>query len=340
VNFNGNHIKLISRVVTGNASKHDMSALQEWIDMSEENKNEYQAYKNIWDISSEFSPKVEFDAQKSWDKMSTLISCIDEMPEESGIYIETMAKSRPKIGFYLARIAAVFVLAFGLYFLFNLTGEKKVVTLASAEAPESSFLLPDGSSVTLNRESSLIYPEEFASAQRLVGFEGEAFFEVAPNPDVPMIIQVENVRVQVLGTSFNLSNYTVSNEIVLHLKTGKVLFSSIDPLTEEIMEQIVLLPGQIGIYNKVTRQIYRETYSNENFLAWKTGVLVFDRTPLSDVFSMIEKTYNIRITGAKAYNEMLLTATYTGESVESIFESLYVIFGIEYSISATEVTIQ
>ncbi|MCF8349283.1 MAG: hypothetical protein K9G61_10770, partial [Bacteroidales bacterium] len=86
MNFNGNHIKLISRVVTGNASKHDMSALQEWIDMSVENKNEYQVYKNIWDISSEFSPKVEFDAQKSWDKMSTLISCIDEIPEESGIY--------------------------------------------------------------------------------------------------------------------------------------------------------------------------------------------------------------------------------------------------------------
>ena len=340
MSFIGNHIKLISRVVTGNASKADASDLQRLIDMSDENKNEFQAYQNIWDVAAELSPKVEFDAEKSWSKMSTLISCVEEIPEEVVASSMTFSKPRKQIGYYLARVAAVFAVAFGLYFIFNQSPNFEIVTLASLDSPADSHLLPDGSSVTLNHESVLSFPEEFAASERLVDFQGEAFFEVAHNPEVPMIIQMENVRVKVLGTSFDLISLKDGKEVTLYLQTGKVLFYTIDPVSEKVLEQIVLLPGQKGVYNKTTGQISRENYAKDNFFAWKTGVLVFEKTPLSEVFEMLEKTYNIQISSPNYYQDYLLTATYDNETVESIFESLEIIFGVPFALDGQQVILQ
>jgi len=118
---------------------------------------------------------------------------------------------------------------------------------------------------------------------------------VAHNPEKPMIIETGNLRVKVLGTSFDLINYPESDEVLLYLQEGKVLFYSI---------------------------------------------VEFDKKPLSDVFSVLEKTYGIQVLGAESYKELLLTARYQDETVDSIFESLQVIFGIHFTYQNNQVVLQ
>ncbi|PKP30123.1 MAG: hypothetical protein CVT99_14700 [Bacteroidetes bacterium HGW-Bacteroidetes-16] len=335
------HIELITRVLSGNCTASEKATLDQWIGMSVENQNSFLSYKSTWLLAGSAAPQSSFNVDKAWDKLNTTLSCVESEPLVNTPEKKPLYSIQPQFGFYLKRIAAVLVLAFGLFYLFNQKPQPELLTIASAKSVDVPAVLPDGSKIYLNHNTSVTYPEVFASGQRLVGFKGEGFFEIAHNPSVPMIIETGNLRVKVLGTTFDLVNYEESNEIVLYLQSGKVLFYSVDPLDGYVVEQLILTPGQMGVYNKVTGSLSKADFVSNNFLAWKSGQLEFVKTPLSDVFEALEKTYGIRVNSTTMHcDNRLLTATYSNETVESVFESIRVIFGINYSIDGEQVVLQ
>ena len=90
---------------------------------------------------------------------------------------------------------------------------------------ECHILLDDGTEVWLNADSKLKYPIAFSGESREVILSGEAYFDVAKNKDCPFIIQSQDYKIRVLGTTFNLNNYEDSEELQLTLCTGKVLMN-------------------------------------------------------------------------------------------------------------------
>ncbi len=334
------HISVITRILSGNADASDRLFLDRWLSMSTENQKEFESFQHIWDVAGRAKPHVVFNTSDSWNKLNTMISCV-ESEHESQTTVAIPTKTRTlAIGFYLKRVAAIFVLAFGLYYLFNKVNQPEIMSVDTNGLAQMTTQLPDGTQVVLNQSSHITYPDRFANNQRLVAFEGEGLFEVVHNPEKPMIIETGNLRVKVLGTSFDLINYPQSDEVLLYLQEGKVLFYSINPEDGSVVEQIVLTPGQKGFYNKKTNEISKDNFCNNNYKAWTTGILEFDKTPLSDVFAALEKTYGIAVQGAEPYQNMLLTARYQDESIESIFQSLQVIFGIEFTLHNNQVTLQ
>lgn len=154
------------------------------------------------------------------------------------------------------------------------------------------------------------------------------FFNVTSNPDKPMIIATDNVRVKILGTSFNLRNEKDSDIITIHLEEGKVLFYSVDE-NEQILEQIKLLPGELGIYNKKNATITKEVFNNSNYKSWETGTLDFVNAPLDEVIKTLEKTYNVSVNVNVPIDSYYLTAHYSHKSPNSIFDSFEMIFGLK-----------
>ncbi|MDP2723847.1 MAG: FecR domain-containing protein [Bacteroidales bacterium] len=334
------HIDLISRVLSGNYTASEKETLMQWIGMSNENKNTFLSYESTWNLAGSVAPKVNFDVNASWDKLNSTILCFEGDQIINTKDIEPVVASRQRFGFYLKRIAAVLVIAFGMFYLLNQKPQAEILTVASLEAIDAQTILPDGTKIFLNQNTKVSYPEVFASNERLLDFKGEGFFEVAHNPEKPMIIETGNLRVKVLGTTFDLINYDESDEVFCFLQTGKVLFYSINPDDGSVVEQIILVPGQKGVYNKVTGSISKESFTGNNFMAWKSGELEFVKTPLSDVFDVLEKAYDIQITSTKKCNQELLTATYHNETIESIFESIRVIYGIDFKIEGKQVVLQ
>lgn len=339
VNIEGKHIDLITRFLSGNITESEKTNLDSWIGMSEENKNIFLSYKSTWDLVAEASPKFNFNVDAGWNRIQTTVLCLGEENIANRLVISPYIRSKQGFAFYTKRIAAVLLVAFGLFYLFNQKSQPEIQSIASDGSPNKSAVLPDGSTVYMNQNSMVSYPEVFASNQRLVDFKGEGFFEVAHNPEKPMIIETGNLRVKVLGTSFDLKNDANSTEVILYLQTGKVLFYSIDPSNGSVVEQIVLNPGQVGIYNKVSGVICRDNFTNNNFMAWKSGLLEFAKTPLSEVFEMLESTYDIQVVTPEEYDDCLLTATFDNETVEHVFESLEIIFGIQFQIEGQQVTL-
>jgi transmembrane sensor len=148
--------------------------------------------------------------------------------------------------------------------------------------------LPDGSKISLNRNSELSYRENFGKKNRNVKLTGEAFFEIAPDASKPFIIDAGNAVVKVVGTSFNVITNNSNSAVEVFVTTGKVILSDRTGLRSLDLE-----PGYVG---KMDSKISGKTRNdNPNYLSWNTGLLVYERQKLDVVFNDLKRVYNMDI---------------------------------------------
>ncbi len=232
------------------------------------------------------------------------------------------------------RIAAAFLfgamlLVSGYEVLNNPSAKGKLLEIAATGQVLNTFTLPDGTLVSLNTNTRLKYPAKFGRETREVNIEGEAFFEVKPNKNKPFIIHAGNAQIKVLGTSFNVSAYPATKLVEVIVETGKV--QVVSNTTETIQtNELILTPGDKGTLVYSSNSLLKTTNQDPNFLAWKTRVLTFKATSLSEVIGNLEKVYkvNIRLADPRL-NELLLTAQFNDYSLDFILKVIETTFKIE-----------
>ena len=326
------NIQMLVAQITGNSSRKDEKEVENWINESGENLALYEDLKRVWNYSTAKETSQKFNVDMAWEKFKNTAN-FESVPANKHFKIRKPVIR--KIATYVSGIAASIIILFGMYFFFDkdVSTPEYINYSSSVTQTDSPYLLPDGTAIIMNKGSEITYPEQFSSDVREVSFKGEAFFNVAHNPDKPMVISTDNIRVEVLGTSFDLCNCVNSDEISVYLETGKVLFCSVDPETNEILERVEVLPGQKAVYSKSLGMIETSEIFDSNHLAWKTGIIDFVATPMPDVLKVIANTYRVNIETEVSIDDMIVTARYENESPESILEALSVIFGINYEIS-------
>ena len=330
--------ELLRKYLSGNCSDGEKALVEEWLKQSPDNQIVYDDYKQLWNYTAIDNTNSVVDVDKGWEELNRRIRVAESISID---ILDRKHILRKRFIYILTRVAAVFLVAFGLFYIFNSINSQKPesINYVAAEIPEQALQLEDGSKVYMNKGAKITYPESFTSNNRKISFEGQAFFEVAHNPDKPFIISSGELEIEVMGTSFSFCTCTEGNEMVLHLESGKVRFSSINTGNRIVKEQLILMPGQMGIYSKENGTICRSEFENQNYLAWKTGVLEFKKTPLPEVFDVLERTYKLRIISDKSIEDLSLTACFDNETPESIFESLHTIFGITYTINDQTVSV-
>ncbi|HZE83910.1 MAG TPA: FecR domain-containing protein, partial [Puia sp.] len=156
---------------------------------------------------------------------------------------------------------------------------------------ERQCILADGSKVWLNSGSKLTYPKSFVSGERTVELSGEAYFEVAKDASMPFHVKVREMKIEVLGTSFNVAAYNEDRVSKTSLLEGSVKIT-------RGTETRILGPGdqaQItyplsGSSMKVVNGIDRE-----RILAWKNGLLQFKNDDLQTVMNEISRSYDVEV---------------------------------------------
>jgi len=326
------NIELLGKYLSGNCSDEERISVKSWLKQSPDNQAVYDKYKQLWNYTASDVINTTVDVDKGWEELNRRINVAEHITVD-------LLGHKPILGkrfiYALTRVAAVLLIAFGLFYIFNSINSQKPenINYVADKIHQQPVQLEDGSIVYLNKGAKITYPKTFTAESRKISFEGEAFFEIAHNPDKPFIISSGELEVEVLGTSFNLCTCPEGEEMILYLESGKVRFSVVNTENGAINEQLILLPGQKGIFNKTNGTVCRSEFENQNYLAWKTGVLVFEKTPLNEVLSTIGQTYNMEIVSDKSYEGLSLTARFDNEAPESIFESLRTIYGIDYSIN-------
>jgi len=161
----------------------------------------------------------------------------------------------------------------------------KMNMLETPRGGEYRVALSDGSVVMLNAGSKLSFPTGFRGAERKVALEGEAFFEVAKNPDMPFIVNVDGNSIRVLGTKFNVSSYKEDNGVTATLLEGSILFS--DKTNQHVKlkpnQQVISQPGKLTLTDVEAAE----------YLAWTRGDFLFNDMPISAVMQKLGRWYNV-----------------------------------------------
>jgi len=168
---------------------------------------------------------------------------------------------------------------------------------------QSRVVLSDSTVVWLNAGSRLVYPTLFRDKTREVLLFGEAYFEVAKNPDKPFIVKTSDLDIRVLGTKFNVSNYAEDNVVQTVLKEGSVAVRRIGAGLFE--KDIVMVPNQMVAFNKTTSEIKVQEVDTDYYTLWTKGLISFEEIEFVRVIKRLERFYNISISFSDRQKEIM-----------------------------------
>lgn len=204
----------------------------------------------------------------------------------------------------------------------------KDLTFTTGKGERATVALPDGTEVTLNYDSRLLYsPKKYNQKERRVNFEGEAWFNVAKNPKRPFLIDADRLQVKVLGTKFDLSARKSYSSATLTLEQGSVLITSL-----QTKDEVTLSPGQTATLDYATGKI---SVSLDVDVAaarsWQKGLISFHNNQFKDVIAQIDNIYDVNI----AIDSNIKTGKFTGAlPMNNLEEALTIVckaYGLKYA---------
>ena len=155
---------------------------------------------------------------------------------------------------------------------------------------EYVLTLADGTLVCLNAGSKLRFPVQFSGITRKVELEGEGYFQVARNEEIPFVVSASGVNIMVLGTEFNVSNYPENEDVQTTLIKGKVQVT-----LSENMDGYTLHPGKQAVYNKESGEVTVANVDVSYATAWREGRLRFRDRPLKEIMDFISRWYDVDV---------------------------------------------
>lgn len=169
--------------------------------------------------------------------------------------------------------------------------QRKVLfnTLIVPKGGEYNLVLSDGSRVLVNSMSKLIFPVRFSGNIRELSLEeGEAYFEVTKDQSKPFIVKVKGVRVEVLGTSFNIKAYADDQHLYTTLVEGQVKLST----DTQSSKAFFLMPDQQAVYDSESAGITIQKVDAKQIVQWTTGRYSFTNQTLNEIMKTLSRWYD------------------------------------------------
>jgi ferric-dicitrate binding protein FerR (iron transport regulator) len=209
-------------------------------------------------------------------------------------------------------------------------------TISIPRGGQYQVVLPDGTKVWLNASSSLRFPTAFNGIERHVELSGEAYFEVKKDKDMPFIVTVinkhqyhgigkNNMRIEVLGTHFNVMAYEDESNAITTLLEGSVKVGN-------NLTNVLLKPGQQALFNK-TDKINISVADTEGAVAWKNGYFKFSNENIRSIMNKISRWYDVDIEYKGKLPEKTLWGTISRfEDVSEVLKTLELTGSIHFKL--------
>lgn len=296
----------------GKATADEVREIEAWIKLSDDNK------KKAKDI---YTLLLMADTQQITENM--------DLNEELSKVKGQMQENKHHIPWWnwMQRLAVVLLIPMAITIFVLLQRPEsgpsvyaEILEVRTQPGMITSFRLPDSTLVYLNSGSVLKYPSVFTGDIREVSLSGEAYFEVAKDPEHKFIVSTpKSSKVEVLGTHFNLEAFDDMDEVITTLVEGKVEF-----VYEKDGQgnKMLMSPGQKVIYNNKDGQILSYHTNGESELAWMDQKVIFDKTPFKAALHILKKRYNVDfIVNTSKFDKYTFTGAFTEQYVEEILEN-------------------
>ena len=274
-----------------------------------------------WIMDSPDNEKRFFEERKMFDAI--LLNSKEPDINENTELLSVPSGNRRRISAYfrefikIAAIVAITLFGSWYYFLHINKKDRRVATqtISVPAGQRLNTILPDGTDVWLNAKTTIKYPVSFNEKERLISLDGQAYFNVAKNKDIPFFVKTRDGVVQALGTKFDVMAYSDSRSFETVLMEGKVKVRA----ACDSLQSIILTPNNKAyLKNGKLETVYVEDFSAYE---WKDGLISFKNEPFAQIMKSFEKVYDIKIV---IENSRVGNLIYTGK--------FRVIDGVDYAL--------
>lgn len=306
--------KYLGKYFAGEATQEENKIVEDW---AEQNSEEFSKLKSLFDAPSISEVNnYTYDYVRAWNKIRPQLSDYQE---------ETVHRLPSRyVNNWISVAASILIIGFAFVYWYGFS----TVTINTAKGETREIVLADGSKLFLGEESSVVYKRNFKNF-RSIQLNGRAFFDVVRDEEHIFTINADDFNVQVLGTSFQVTNTENLKEVTV--SSGKVSVSKND-------QKVFLFANDRAILTN--SPIRREVVYGSNKDAWVSRKLQFENIPLNEVFKELEYYYQISIrVDSDVKLTCLVSSVYANESMESVLDELKTIFNFIYTIDGNNVTI-
>lgn len=323
---------------------NDLGAKLYWEEFLGTNKGKLEEIEKARQIVVNFS-KIDYSLNEAeenflWNEIDAKLDNIDSQRKITKVVSldswsaiqqnkERLEKRRKKVFRNSVLITSIFLAGLTLLAWFQfptsendeLPQEPMFETMEAPSGVKSHFNLPDGTEVTLNSESKVVFEKFFDKETREIALEGEAYFEVAKDSLRPFIVTTGRIHTKALGTEFNVKAYP-DHLIQISLVEGSVLVSS--DSQDSLNEQ--LNPGEEILANSESSLWEKSNFDLEEITAWMNKTLILKKTPFKETIQSLERWYGVKfIISGKMPEDVFITGKFKDESLKNVLD------GISYS---------
>lgn len=295
--------ELLAKYLLKEVTVAEAAEVERWIAKTEANKKQFDHFKLLWAESNKLAAGSAVDENLAWQRFKKKL-------DSPGVKTVKMPQ---RVGWMRVAAAVIFILTAAVLlktlFITN-TGSEVLVQTQKNILTDT---LPDGSTVTLNKNSGIEYNSKFTKGgKRSVKLKGEAFFTVVPDKKKPFIITVNDIEVKVVGTSFNIKS--INGKTIVIVKTGIVEVTKNNAT-------IILMPNDQLATDLNSSELKKETASDKLYNYYQSKEFVCDGTPLWRLVEVLNEAYNAKIViGRKELRSLPITTTFTNESLDNILQ--------------------
>lgn len=317
--------ELLVKYMLGEARPQEIAAVEEWLKISEDNRRYFEHFKMIWKMGDLLKNESQLDPDRSWDTFKQKVQAKAETSKQTNAFVTRR----------WLKIAAMWLLLFGAAAIaYNLFRHKEVKMLVVDSGNEVKIdTLPDGSVITLNKKTSITYPDRFTGNTREIRLsKGEAFFDVAHNKAKPFLIHVNDAVVRVVGTSLNIKYSPDTTRVIVETGIVQVIRAKV---------KVSLKPKEQAAIDNRSGNI-KKSVNNDNFYNYyRTRRLITDKTPLWRVAQVLSEAYGVKVSVPdRRLAARTLNTTFELNSLEGNLKVIAETFNIQIVRNGNKIIIQ
>ena len=324
--------EILISFLNGELGEEEQREVEQWYGSSEENQKMLEQLYYILFLSDRIKAEKSIDTEKSLREFKSKLKKREESRRHN-------LKKR-NVNWKSFAVAAVFIgiIFIGALSLLNISEKVAKPFVATTNLGERTLLtLPDGTKVWLNACSRLEYRTSLFSTERKVNMSGEAYFEVEHDKNAPFVINSRDLRIEVLGTKFNIRANEDEPLITTTLLEGSVLVTASGET-----EGMVMKPFQQLSYDQGTgKTILTDCPTSNDYISWIDNKLYFENTRFEDIAKSLERHYNIHFVFAKEKlkDERFTAEFQTNDNIYQILSILKLTGKFNYKVDKRTVTL-
>ena len=266
--------ELLIKFLLNETSEAESRLVRDWIAASPANLNHYSQFEKIWKTSKNLAANRPVDVEQAW---------VNFQQKAAGVGKPAIKPLNPLAKW--SSIAAVFALVLGIWLVYTVWRPENYKEILAGNRVKTE-LLPDGSELTLNKHASISYAEDFKDNRHLKFQKGSIFFNVAHDKSRPFVIDIDEVAVTVVGTSFHIRHLKGETEVIVETGIVRVRRNG---------EELELRQGEKVLIAETTAKLIKARSTDQLYNYYRSQLFIAEGIPLKKLTSTLNEAYNANI---------------------------------------------